>query len=49
VQLLDTDGNVVDQGEAYAGLLKSVSKADVNIEGSEAMKLTCEFSGEGPA
>lgn len=47
VQLQDADSFAVGPLESYTGLLKSVSKADVNIEGNEAMKLTLEFSAEG--
>lgn len=47
VQLLDLDGFPVGPVEPYSGVLKSCAKADVNVEGSEAMKLTLEFSAEG--
>jgi hypothetical protein len=47
VQLLDLDGFPVGPVEPYTGVLKSASKADVNIEGNEAMKVTLEFSAEG--
>lgn len=47
VQLLDIDGHVVGPVEPYSGILKHVSKADVNTEGNEAMKLTLEFSADG--
>ena len=47
VQLLDIDGFPVGPVEPYTGILKAVSKTDVNIEGSEAMKVTVEFSADG--
>lgn len=47
VQLLDADGFAVGTVENYSGILKAASKADVSVEGNEAMKITLEITADG--
>jgi hypothetical protein len=47
VQLLDIDGFAVGKPDPFQGMLKSAKKAAVNIEGSDAMKITIEISADG--